>query len=198
MLIAEADLDLQRRNPQTLSDEACHVLRSDLSAEIPQAPPHSPASYPPILSLQAISKSWGRHQVLKGIDLIVQQGEVIAIIGPSGSGKTTLIRTINALESIDSGAISLFGENYLTSGTQQNKARIRASVRRIGMVFQGFHLFPHRTVLDNITLAPRYHKLLDKAVSVSCARRLLDRVGLLAHADKYPPQHSIQNGSARY
>jgi len=94
LLIAEADLDLQRRNPQTLSDEACHVLRSDLSAEIPHVPPRSTASSLPILSLQAISKSWGRHQVLKGIDLTVQQGEVI---GPSGSGKTTLIRTINAL-----------------------------------------------------------------------------------------------------
>lgn len=189
--ILEKHLDLQRRNPQTLSDEACHALRSDdLSAEIPHAPPCTTAPSPPILSLQAISKSWGHHQVLKGIDLTVQQGEVISIIGPSGSGKTTLIRTINALESINGGTISLFGEDYLTSGTQQNKARVRASVRRIGMVFQGFHLFPHRTVLENVTLAPRYHKLLDKAASVNCARRLLDRVGLLAHADKYPHQLS--------
>ena len=188
--IIENRLDLQRRNPQTLSEEACHALRSDILAETPQAPPGCSASSHPILSLQAISKSWGQHQVLKGIDLTVQQGEVISIIGPSGSGKTTLIRTINALESINGGAISLFGEAYLASGTQQNKARVRAGVRRIGMVFQGFHLFPHRTVLDNITLAPRYHKLLDKPVSVSCARRLLDRVGLLAHADKYPHQLS--------
>lgn len=186
----ENHLDLHRRKPQTLSDETCDSLRSNFSAEIPIELGRVASSSSPILQLHAIEKSWGQHQVLRGVDLTVHHGEVISVIGPSGSGKTTLIRTINALESINKGEISLYGEAYLRCGAQQNKARVRAGVRRIGMVFQGFHLFPHRTVLENITLAPRYHKLLDKPASISCARRLLDRVGLLAHADKYPHQLS--------
>lgn len=79
---------------------------------------------------------------------------MISIIGPSGSGKTTLIRTINALESIDGGEIILYGEDYLKGASIIDKQQMRAGVRRIGMVFQGFNLFPHRTVLDNVMLAP--------------------------------------------
>jgi ABC-type branched-subunit amino acid transport system ATPase component len=109
---------------------------------------------PPALDLHAIEKSWGQHQVLKGIDLKVENGEVISIIGPSGSGKTTLIRTINALESIDGGEIILYGEDYLKGASVVDKQQMRAGVRRIGMVFQSFNLFPHRTVLDNVMLAP--------------------------------------------
>ncbi len=128
--------------------------------------------------------------MLKGIDLQVDNGEVISIIGPSGSGKTTLIRTINALESIDGGEIILYGEDYLKGGAIVDKRQMRAGVRRIGMVFQSFNLFPHRTVLDNVMLAPRYHQLLDQPVAREQALALLDRVGLLAHAHKYPGQLS--------
>ena len=145
---------------------------------------------PPALDLHAIEKSWGQHHVLKGIDLKVENGEVISIIGPSGSGKTTLIRTINALESIDGGEIILYGEDYLKGASVVDKQQMRAGVRRIGMVFQGFNLFPHRTVLDNVMLAPLYHKLLDRAAAREQALWLLDRVGLLAHAEKYPNQLS--------
>ena len=84
----------------------------------------------------------GQHEVLKGIDLQVENGEVISIIGPSGSGKTTLIRTINALESLDGGEIILYGEDYLKGGAIVDKRQMRAGVRRIGMVFQSFNLFP--------------------------------------------------------
>ncbi len=90
---------------------------------------------------------------------------MISIIGPSGSGKTTLIRTINALESLDGGEIILYGEDYLKGGAIVDKRQMRAGVRRIGMVFQSFNLFPHRTVLDNVMLAPRYHQLLDQPVA---------------------------------
>ncbi|MBK2863766.1 amino acid ABC transporter ATP-binding protein, partial [Escherichia coli] len=131
-----------------------------------------------------------QHEVLKGIDLQVENGEVISIIGPSGSGKTTLIRTINALESLDGGEIILYGEDYLKGGAIVDKRQMRAGVRRIGMVFQSFNLFPHRTVLDNVMLAPRYHQLLDQPVAREQALALLDRVGLLAHAHKYPGQLS--------
>jgi len=186
----ENHLDLHRRKPQTLSTIACEELRNSLSSDNPPEVRPDIISPTPILQLQSIKKSWGHHHVLKGIDLTVRQGEVISIIGPSGSGKTTLIRTINALESINGGSISLFGETYLDSTTIGSKARSRGALRKIGMVFQGFHLFPHRTVLENITLAPRYHKLSVDSVSIDCARRLLDRVGLLAHADKYPHQLS--------
>ncbi|MFU8926084.1 amino acid ABC transporter ATP-binding protein [Acinetobacter puyangensis] len=142
------------------------------------------------LDLRDIHKSWGQHHVLKGINLKVGNGEVLSIIGPSGSGKTTLIRTINALESIDRGEIILYGEDYLEGGVVINKSKMRAGVRRIGMVFQGFNLFPHRTVLDNVMLAPLYHKLFDYTIAKEQALYLLDRVGLLAHINKYPHQLS--------
>ncbi|PLP38061.1 amino acid ABC transporter permease/ATP-binding protein, partial [Klebsiella variicola] len=100
------------------------------------------------------------------------------------------IRTINALESLDGGEIILYGEDYLKGGAIVDKRQMRAGVRRIGMVFQSFNLFPHRTVLDNVMLAPRYHQLLDQPVAREQALALLDRVGLLAHARKYPWQLS--------
>ena len=115
---------------------------------------------------------------------------MVALIGPSGSGKTTLIRTINALESIDAGEIVLYGEDYLKGAAIVDKPQMRAGVRRIGMVFQSFNLFPHRTVLDNVMLAPLYHKLVEPQAAREQALYLLDRVGLLAHAEKYPWQLS--------
>lgn len=189
--ILENRLDIQRKNTQTLNDVDCDVLRSTIQAS-PVKPPAIQSAHgnPPALNLHHIEKSWGSHRVLKGINLKIENGEVISIIGPSGSGKTTLIRTINALESIDSGEIILYGEDYLKGGAIIDHAQMRAGVRRIGMVFQGFNLFPHRTVLDNVILAPLYHKSLDKKEAKNLALSLLDRVGLLAHIDKYPHQLS--------
>jgi polar amino acid transport system permease protein len=141
------------------------------------------------LQLVNIHKSYGHHEVLKGISLDVNAGQVISIIGPSGSGKTSLIRTVNSLETIDKGEIILFGEGFIHAGDSPNAPQIRRGVQRIGMVFQNFNLFPHRTILDNVTLAPRYHGR-DKSVSEQRAYALLDKVGLLAHAHKYPHQLS--------
>ena len=183
-------LDIQRKRPQTLNEHECETLRQNLKPPVQTQKAQAASGNPPALDLHAIEKSWGQHHVLKGIDLKVENGEVISIIGPSGSGKTTLIRTINALESIDGGEIILYGEDYLKGASIVDKQQMRAGVRRIGMVFQGFNLFPHRTVLDNVMLAPLYHKLLDRAAAREQALWLLDRVGLLAHAEKYPYQLS--------
>ena len=184
----EQYLDLNLRKPQTLDTGAVSRLRAGLSQV--QAPVRSAAAgAAPALQLQNIHKRYGHHEVLKGIDLTVAAGQVISIIGPSGSGKTSLIRTVNGLESIDKGEIVLFGESYIHAGDAPNNAQMRKGVRQIGMVFQNFNLFPHRTILDNVTLAPRYHGV-PKAEAEQKAWRLLDKVGLLAHADKYPHQLS--------
>jgi polar amino acid transport system permease protein len=106
-------LDIQQKRPQTFNDAECEALRQSLKAPQQTAKAEPTSGNPPALDLRAIEKSWGQHQVLKGIDLKVENGQVISIIGPSGSGKTTLIRTINALESIDGGEIILYGEDYL-------------------------------------------------------------------------------------
>lgn len=184
-------LNLQLRAPQTLHDNECIALRKNLNVSTsPINNKIAMTGNPVALDLRNIQKSWGQHHVLKGINLKVENGEVLSIIGPSGSGKTTLIRTINALESIDGGEIILYGDDYLKGTEVVNKSKMRAGVRRIGMVFQGFNLFPHRTVLDNVMLAPRYHKLFNEEVNKEQALYLLDRVGLLAHIHKYPHQLS--------
>ena len=186
----EQHLELNNRKPQTLDDSALFRLRSSLVAQPVKArqPDAGPGSAP-ALQLVNIHKSYGHHEVLKGISLDVNPGQVISIIGPSGSGKTSLIRTVNSLESIDKGEIILFGEGFIHAGDSPNAPQIRRGVQRIGMVFQNFNLFPHRTILDNVTLAPRYHGR-DKAISEQRAYALLDKVGLLAHAHKYPHQLS--------
>jgi len=185
----ERHLDLGQRTPQTLDEASVARLRA---AQQPLAQParaQSVAGAAPALYLQNIHKRYGDHEVLKGIDLAVGSGQVISIIGPSGSGKTSLIRTINGLESIDQGEIVLYGESFISAADHPNSPQIRRGVRRIGMVFQNFNLFPHRCILDNITLAPRYHGAA-REVSEQRALALLDKVGLLAHARKYPHQLS--------
>jgi polar amino acid transport system permease protein len=142
------------------------------------------------LVLKNVHKHYGEHEVLKGIDLEVKAGEVIAVIGPSGSGKTSLIRTINALEPIDQGEIILFGKAFISAVDKPNIRRVRDGVRHIGMVFQSFNLFPHRTILENVTLAPHYHSRGKRADVTARSLALLDKVGLLAHAYKYPHQLS--------
>ncbi|WP_277994194.1 amino acid ABC transporter ATP-binding protein [Streptomyces sp. MST-110588] len=138
-----------------------------------------------LIELRGVNKHYGALHVLKDIDLTVGRGEVVVVIGPSGSGKSTLCRTVNRLETIESGTILLDGRPLPEEGREL--ARLRAEV---GMVFQSFNLFAHKTVLANVMLAPvkvRGHKKED---AERRARELLDRVGLAAHAEKYPAQLS--------
>ncbi|MEU3710945.1 amino acid ABC transporter ATP-binding protein [Streptomyces catenulae] len=138
-----------------------------------------------LIELRGVNKHYGKLHVLQDIDLTVGRGEVVVVIGPSGSGKSTLCRTINRLETIESGTITLDGTPLPQEG--RALAGLRAEV---GMVFQSFNLFAHKTVLDNITLAPVKVRRQKKDEAARRARELLDRVGLAAHADKYPAQLS--------
>ncbi|RZF26196.1 amino acid ABC transporter permease/ATP-binding protein [Paraburkholderia sp. UYCP14C] len=187
---AERWLDLTRRRAGTLSDVELASLR-DRPLSTPPAPAKSIAkNATKALRLANIHKRYGNHEVLKGIDLEVGIGEVISIIGPSGSGKTSLICTINALERIDAGEIDLFGDAYIKAGARPDSPLQRAGRNRIGMVFQSFNLFPHRTILDNVVMAPRYHHRGANEDLEQRAMALLDKVGMLAHAHKYPHQLS--------
>ncbi|VVN90981.1 amino acid ABC transporter permease/ATP-binding protein [Pseudomonas fluorescens] len=185
----EGYLDLNFRKPHTLDAAAVAKLKACAEALPDVARKAAGNNATPILQLKNIQKSYGTHQVLMGIDLNVEHGQVISIIGPSGSGKTSLIRTVNGLESIDTGDILLFGEKFIEASDKPDSSRLRKGVRHIGMVFQNFNLFPHRTLLDNVTLAPRYHGHPGE-LSEHRAYALLDKVGLLAHAHKYPHQLS--------
>ena len=132
-----------------------------------------------------LHKSFGRLEVLRGIDLEVREGEVVCLIGPSGSGKSTFLRCLNFLETPTSGEVEVDG-HILTDG----KANLNKIRENIGMVFQQFNLFPHLNVLDNITMAPLDRKKLDKAAAEQKARALLERVGLADKASVYPAQLS--------
>ena len=137
------------------------------------------------LSLRGVHKAFGSRVVLSGISLDVAQSEVIALIGASGSGKSTLLRCINLLEPIDDGAILLDGVDISEPGLAADAIR-----RRIGMVFQSFNLFPHMSVLANVTLAPRKVLKIDRAEAEERARALLTRFGLAERVDSYPDQLS--------
>ena len=139
----------------------------------------------PMIELRHVEKHYGDLHVLRDINLSVRKGEVIVIIGPSGSGKSTLCRSINRLEPIDSGEILLEGEPIPQEG--KKLAELRA---QIGMVFQSFNLFAHRTVLDNITLAPVDVLKKSRKEVREEALRLLERVGVRDQADKVPAQLS--------
>src|SRR5690242_19793431 len=128
--------------------------------------------------MRAVNKSFGALHVLHDIDLSVERGEVVVVIGPSGSGKSTLCRCINRLETIDSGEIRFDGQPLPQEG--RDLARLRAEV---GMVFQAFNLFAHKTILENVTLGPVRVRRLPKAEAADRARALLDRVGILDKAD---------------
>ncbi len=138
-----------------------------------------------LVVLDDVNKHYGELHVLKDIDLTVHRGEVVVVIGPSGSGKSTLCRTINRLEPVDSGTITLDGQPLPAEGKEL--ARLRSEV---GMVFQSFNLFAHKTVLQNVTLGPIKVRGVDKAAAEKRGRELLDRVGVGAQADKYPAQLS--------
>ncbi len=137
------------------------------------------------LALRNIQKSFGSNHVLKGIDLDVDEHEVVCLIGPSGCGKSTLLRTINLLERIDEGTIHLDGELVSGPGVDANAVR-----QRIGIVFQSFNLFPHMTVLKNLTLGPIKASGVSRAEAEARAIELLERFGLGDKVDEYPDRLS--------
>ncbi|MFB6988993.1 amino acid ABC transporter ATP-binding protein [Streptomyces sp. NPDC056178] len=139
----------------------------------------------PLIELRDVNKFYGQLHVLRDINLTVGRGEVVVVIGPSGSGKSTLCRTINRLESIESGRIAIDGRPLPEEG--KGLARLRAEV---GMVFQSFNLFAHKTVLANVSLAQLKVRKRKKDAADRRSRELLERVGLAAHADKFPAQLS--------
>src|SRR5262245_56659709 len=143
-----------------------------------------PASEP-LLRLDNVVKSFGDNLVLDGIDLEVASGEVLVVIGPSGSGKSTLLRCVNLLEPIQAGRIEFEGEEITGKGVDVSGVR-----SRIGIVFQQFNLFPHLTVMDNLTLAARRIRKLPRREAEQRARELLDVVGLPEKADQHPHQLS--------
>ena len=139
----------------------------------------------PLVRIDHVSKFYGDFKALDDVSLDILPGQVVAVIGASGSGKSTLCRTINRLETIQEGSIEIDGELLPEEG--RDLTRLRAEV---GMVFQSFNLFPHRTVLDNITLAPIKVRGISRSEAEATARSLLERVGLADQADKRPPQLS--------
>jgi glutamate transport system ATP-binding protein len=143
------------------------------------------AATPPMIRMQAVDKHFGPLHVLRDINLEVNTGQVVVVLGPSGSGKSTLCRTINRLEPIDSGTIELDGKELPAEG--KALAGVRADV---GMVFQSFNLFAHKTILDNVTLAPLKVRKMNKGEAQKRAMELLERVGIVDQRDKYPAQLS--------
>jgi polar amino acid transport system ATP-binding protein len=139
----------------------------------------------PVVRLEGVHKSFGDNEVLRGIDLEVASGEVLTIIGPSGSGKSTLLRCVNLLEPLQSGRIFFEGEEITGRGVDVSAVR-----QRIGMVFQQFNLFPHLTVMDNLTLATRRIRRRPRAEAEARAAELLARVGLSEKARQHPHQLS--------
>lgn len=139
-----------------------------------------------MIELTKIVKRYQEHEVLRGVSLTVADGEVCVLLGPSGGGKSTLLRTINGLETFDSGTIRV-GDVILpaTLGPERDKA-LAVIRQRVGMVFQQFNLFPHRTVLQNVTEAPIHVLKQPRDVAVATARRLLERVGMLEKQDARP------------
>jgi len=139
----------------------------------------------PLVALTGVNKHFGELHVLRDIDLTVGSGEVVVVIGPSGSGKSTLCRAINRLETIESGTITIDGKELPEEGKEL--AQLRADV---GMVFQSFNLFAHKTILENVTLGPVKVRKVGKAEAEKRALELLDRVGVAHQAQKYPAELS--------
>ena len=139
----------------------------------------------PALELEGVHKSFGKLEVLRGIDLTLAEHEVVCLIGASGSGKSTLLRCVNVLEPIDAGRIVVSGEEVTASGVDVNRIR-----REIGIVFQSFNLFPHMSVLENVTLAPRKARRLSRSAANAEAEALLARFGLADKRDEYPDRLS--------
>ena len=143
------------------------------------------ASVQPAVRIEGLSKSFGGLEVIRGLDLTVEEHEVVCLIGASGSGKSTLLRCLNLLEPIDAGRIHLGADEITAPGADVNRVR-----RRVGMVFQSFNLFPHMSVLDNVTLAPRKVLKTPRAQAEADAAALLDRFGLADKRSEYPDRLS--------
>ncbi|GAA5171841.1 amino acid ABC transporter ATP-binding protein [Pseudonocardia eucalypti] len=154
-----------------------------MTEEAPAAP--TPSDGTPMIRMADVQKHFGDLHVLRDINLEVARGQVVVVLGPSGSGKSTLCRAINRLEPIDSGTIEVDGRPLPAEG--KDLARLRADV---GMVFQSFNLFAHKTILENVTLAPLKVRRTPKADAEKRALELLERVGITNQRDKYPAQLS--------
>ena len=135
--------------------------------------------------IEGLHKSFGKHEVLRGIDLEVDEHEVVCLIGASGSGKSTLLRCVNLLEPVDAGRIVLAGTVITGGAVDPNRVR-----RRIGIVFQAYNLFPHMTVLQNVALAPRKARGFPRQKAEIAAKDLLERIGLAEKADEFPDRLS--------
>lgn len=160
---------------------------SDMNETTAKRPlvPGAEVSDRPLVELTHVEKHYGDLHVLKDINLTVKKGEVLVIVGPSGSGKSTMCRTINRLETIDSGDIRIDGKPLPQEGKEL--ASLRAEV---GMVFQSFNLFANKTILENVTLAPIKVRHMDKKAAEDLAMDLLGRVGVASQASKMPSQLS--------
>ena len=182
--LLERRLDVRKRRTKAAVDatpEGGEVLAAPRRTR-----PRTPHEGQAVVRARGLRKSFGTVSVLNGVDLDVHRGEVVAVIGPSGSGKTTLVRTLNHLEQPDAGSVEIDGRPM--GGRDRELAAQR---RRVGMVFQRFNLFPHKTALQNITLAPLQQRLHDgRLAAEGRARELLRKVGMDAHAHKYPHQLS--------
>jgi polar amino acid transport system ATP-binding protein len=139
----------------------------------------------PLVEIKDVRKSFGLNEVLKGVSIDIEAGDVVSIIGRSGSGKSTLLRCINALESYDSGSITVAGQTVGGSASELRQLR-----RKVGMVFQQFNLFPHLTVAGNVMLAPKVVEGVSDATARELAREMLAKVGLAEKAESYPGQLS--------
>jgi glutamate transport system ATP-binding protein len=146
---------------------------------------NTPLSNDALVQIRGVNKWFGQNHVLTDVDLDIHRGEVVVVIGPSGSGKSTLCRCINRLETIQSGAITIDGVALPAEG--KALATLRADV---GMVFQSFNLFAHKTILENVTLGPIKVRGTNKSDATTQARALLERVGITAKADQYPAELS--------
>jgi polar amino acid transport system ATP-binding protein len=149
-----------------------------------------PSAADPVLEFQGVTKRFGDVTVLEDFNCALAPGEKVALIGPSGSGKSTVLRIAMTLEDIQSGSVRVHGEHLWRSGTPAKRSETQRIRSHLGMVFQHFHLFPHLSVLDNLTLAPRITGHVVAAAAQEKARELLQRVGLTDKADAWPEQLS--------
>jgi polar amino acid transport system ATP-binding protein len=185
----EGHRDTTRNLPDlTKPEQSAHPSPEELAA-LPTGEPHWPIAHTALggemLRIEGVRKSFGELEVLKGIDLSVAEHEVVALIGASGSGKSTLLRCINLIEPIDEGAITVKGKEITDPRVSVDKVR-----RGIGIVYQSYNLFPHMTVLANVTLAPRKVLKLSRDKAEARAMELLTRFGLAAKKDVHPDRLS--------